>query len=175
MKIASLAALFFLTGLFGAGDAAAQHNHGGGHGGGHAAQPQYDCPLSLKDYSPALKNLEDGVEILLTARYAKDIAALRATAEQYFSSKSGMDKNCPARVPGAKTEVEEADGGVIITITAKSPAAVKTIQAAAAYACKRDRPAGMREFKSYTCPMGHFLSSQPGKCPSCGMELKEKI
>lgn len=175
MKRAALAALVTLTGLLGADHTAAQHNHGGGHGGGHMDQPQYDCPLRLRDYSPALKNLDDGVEILLTARYAKDIAALRATAEQYFSSKSGMDKNCPARVPGAKTEVEEANGGVIITITAKSPAAVKTIQAAAAYACKRGEAASKRAFKAYACPMGDFQSSRPGKCPNCGMDLKEKL
>lgn len=173
MRKASLAALAVLTGLLGAGYAAAQHNHGGGHGGA-AAQPQYDCPLRLRDFTPVLKNLEDGVEILLTARYPKDIAALRATAERYFSSKSGMDKNCPARVPGAKTAVEEAGGGVKITITAQSPAAAKTIQAAAAYACKREEAASKRVFKSYACPMGHFQSSRQGKCPTCGMDLKEK-
>lgn len=173
MRRTALAALIVLAGLFGAGYAAAQHNHGGGNGGA-AAQPQYDCPLRLRDFSPVLKNLEDGVEILLTARYAKDIAALRATAEQYFSSRSGMDKNCPARVPGAKTTVEEADGGVKITITAQSQAAAKTIQAAAAYACKREEAISKLVFKTYACPMGHFQGSRQGKCPSCGMDLKEK-
>lgn len=175
MKKVALTALVFSGCLLSAGYAAAQHNHGGGHSGGHMDQPQYDCPLRLRDFSPALKNLDDGVEILLTARYAKDIAALRATAEQYFSSKSGMDKNCPARVPGAKTSLEETDGGVKITITAQSPAAVKTIQASAAYACKREEAASKRVFKTYVCPMGDFQSSRPGKCPNCGMDLKEKL
>jgi len=174
MKRTALAAMLFLIGQLGAGYAAAQHNHGGGHGGGYTTQPQYDCPLRLKDTVPVISNIEAGVEILLTALYARDIGRLRETAEQYFSSKSGMDRNCPARVPGAKTTVEAADGGIKITITALSPTSVKTIQAATAYACKRGESGARRVFKTYACPMGDFQSSRPGKCPNCGMALKEK-
>ena len=177
MKALHLAVVLFSVVLC-AGYAGAQHNHGGGgHGGGHQGQPSDDavlCPLRVKNFEPTVKNTETGVEITLTAITVKDIAGLRKTAARHFSSRDEMEKNCPARVPGAKTGVEETDGGVKITITAQSPASIKTIQAAAAYACKRDQPDASRVFKTYACPMGEFQSSKPGKCPKCGMELAEK-
>ena len=122
----------------------------------------------------ALKNTENGVEITLTAKDVKNIARLREITALHFSSKGEMDKNCPARISGAKTSVEDLAGGVKITITAQFPAAVKTVQAAAAYACKREESGTKRVFKTYVCPMGEYQSSKPGKCPKCGMNLVEK-
>lgn len=172
----SLKSRFIFPALFlFCGAAAAQHNHGGGHAmGGHGQMPA-QCPLRMERYEPSLKNTGNGVEITLTARYAGEIAALREKAEAYFASRADMDRSCPARVPGAKTSLEHADGGVKIFITALSPAAIKTVQAAAAYACARKKPAAQRDFITYACPMGHFQGSKPGKCPRCGMELKEKL
>lgn len=175
-KIKLAAATAFLTIFYGITYAAAQHNHGGGgHGGGHQENAAAAvCPLRVRIFDPALKNTDNGVEIILTAKEMRNVARLRELAASYFSSKDEMDKNCPARVAGSKTSVEETDGGVKITITALSPQVIKTIQAAAAYACKREESIKTRQFKTYVCPMGEYQSSKPGKCPVCGMELKEK-
>ena len=177
-KIKLAAAVVFLAGICAPGYAAAQHNHGGGgHGGGQQSQPRDEaamCPLRAKLYEPALKNLENGVEITLTAKDIRNIARLRELAASHFGSREELDRNCPARVPGAKTSLEEIDGGIKIIITALAPAAVKTIQAAAVFACKREEPVTKRVFKTYVCPMGEYQSSKPGKCPKCGMELVEK-
>lgn len=175
MRTIKLAALALLSApLLGAGYAAAQHNHGGGHGAHGGGRAEALCPLRDKSYLPEAKDIENGVEITLTAKYARDVEALREKAAAYFASKGDMDRNCPARVPGAKVATEEIYGGLKITITALAPASIKTIQAATAYACGRARPAALRGFKTYVCPMGDFQSSRPGNCPACGMELKEK-
>ena len=171
------AAAIVLSALLGVGYAAAQHggHGGGGHGGGRQEQNTAAvCPLRVRLFDPALKNTENGVEIILTAKELRNVARLRELAASYFGAKDGMDKNCPARVAGSKTSVEETDGGVKITITALAPAVVKTIQAAAAYACKREEAVKARTFKTYVCPMGEYQSSKPGKCPGCGMDLVEK-
>lgn len=182
-KIKSALAAAFLAVLWGAANTPAQHNHGGGgHGGGQAGGHQGQtqeaaiiiCPLRVLIYEPALKNTESGVEITLTAKDVKNITKLRELVTQHFSSKEEMEKTCPARVGGAKTAIEQTDGGVKITITAQSPAAIKTIQAAAAYACQREIPRASRVFKTYVCPMGEYQGSKPGKCPRCGMDLLEK-
>ena len=175
-KIKIAVAIAFSTALWGAANAAAQHNHGGGgHGGGHQEHNTAAvCPLRVKLFDPALKNTDNGVEIILTAKEMKNVARLRELAASYFGAKDEMDKNCPARVAGSKTSVEETEGGVKITITALAPAVVKTIQAAAAYACKREEAVRVRTFKTYVCPMGEYQSSKPGKCPGCGMDLVEK-
>ena len=171
-----LPALFVLAAAAAAqGPAAAQHNHGGGsHGMGGHGQTAPLCPLREKTYEPAARNIENGVEITLTAKSARDVEALREKAAAYFASKADMDRNCPARVPGAKVATEEIYGGLKITITAMAPDSIKTLQAAAAYACAREKSSSARDFKKYVCPMGHFQSSRPGKCPQCGMGLKEK-
>ena len=178
MKKSKLTAAVVFTGLLGAGYAVAQHGgHGGGHGGGHQSQQQDSvemCPLRAKIFEPVLKNLENGVEISLTPKDVRYLARLRELAALHFSSREELDKNCPARIPGGKTSLVETATGVIITITAQAPAAVKTIQAAAAYACKREEPGAKRAFRTYVCPMGEYQSSKPGKCPKCGMELVEK-
>lgn len=173
------AAAVFLTAFLGAGRTHAQHNHGGGQAMPQSSADQARvaaqmCPLSMKIFEPALKNTESGVEITLTAKDIKNIAKLRELAARHFSSKEEMDKNCPASVSGAKTSVEETEGGVKITITAQFPAAIKTVQAAAAHACKREISVTKRIFKTYACPMGEYQGSKPGKCPKCGMELMEK-
>ncbi len=169
------AAAIFLTGFLGAGFAHAQHNHGGA--GMPQGQPQNTaemCPLRVKIFEPALKNTENGVEIMLTGKDLKTIAILRELAARHFSSKEEMDRNCPGRIAGAKTTVEEVPGGVRITITALSPAAIKGIQATAAFYCKREQPGAKRIFTTYVCPMRDYQSSKPGKCPQCGMDLVEK-
>jgi len=168
----------------GAGNASAQHVHGGqsgGHGGSHDAARQVKpqnragaCPLRVSFYSAAVKDLGDGVEITLTAEGAGNIARLRELAAAHFSSGGKLDLNCPAAVPGAKTSLEEDAGGVKIIITGRSPAEAKEIRAAAAAACKREERGAKRLFKTYVCPMGEYQSSKPGKCPKCGMELAEK-
>lgn len=179
-KIKLAVAAAFLSVLWGATTALAQHNHGGGGGGhaGHRGQPQEAaviiCPLRVLLFEPALKNTESGVEITLTAKDVRNITRLRELAALHFSSKEEMEKSCPARVGGAKTAVEETERGAKITITAQAPAAIETIQVAAAYACKREEPVAKRVFKTYACPMGEYQSSRPGKCPKCGMDLVEK-
>lgn len=168
----------------GAGNASAQHVHGGhsgGHGGNHDAarqgRPQNKagvCPLRVSFYKTGIKNLDNGVEITLVTEGEANIARLRELAAAHFNSGEKLDKACPAGIPGAKTAVEEADGGVKITITGRSPTEAKEIQAAAAAACKKGESGAKRAFKTYVCPMGEYQSSKPGKCPKCGMELEEK-
>lgn len=191
MKLVKLfAAVFILGGSLGAVHTAAQHNHASGHSGGsssgtngghnsaHQSRPRVDagsCPLRAKIFEPVLNNLENGVEITLTAKDPRNIARLREIGSLHFTSAEGLDKNCPSGVQGAKTSLEETSNGVKITITAQDAAAVKTIQVTALYACKRDEPGTMRVYKTYVCPMGEYQSSRSGKCPQCGMDLVEKI
>lgn len=184
-----LAAVFVLFSSLGAARAAAQHNHGGGHTGGGSAGASggHDsarrnraladagiCPLRSKAFGSALKNLENGVEITLTAKDAGNIARLRELAARHFTPGEELDENCPAGVPDARTAIESIDGGVRIAITARAAAAVKAIQVTALYACKKDEPGEKRVFKTYVCPMGEYQSSKSGKCPQCGMDLVEK-
>lgn len=188
-RIKLLAAVIVLSCSLGAARAAAQHNHGGGHSGGgsagagggnnsaHRNRPRVDagmCPLRSKAFGSALKNLENGVEITLTAKDAGGIAGLRELAARHFTPGEELDENCPAGVPGARSAIENSDGGVRIAITALTAAAVKAIQVTAFYACKKEEPEKKRVFKTYVCPMGEYQSSKSGKCPVCGMDLVEK-
>ncbi len=36
------------------------------------------------------------------------------------------------------------------------------------------KPTTKQVSKTYVCPMGHYQTDKPGKCPKCGMDLVEK-
>ncbi len=46
---------------------------------------------------------------------------------------------------------------------------------------KKPTPQGEKKVKKekvaykYVCPMGHYESGKPGKCPKCGMGLEKKM
>ena len=96
-----------------------------------------------------------------------------------------MEMPCPADVEGAQVKVDKTKDGVVITITAKDPEAVKMIQIAAAHMglgrgkagcahCGQKAAPGSQESKVYVCSMGCYKgpNTKDGRCPKCGMNLE---
>lgn len=91
---------------------------------------------------------------------------------------------CPADVEGAQVKVDKTKDGVVITITAKDPEAVKMIQVAAIHMgmgrgksgcahCGHKAAPGAQGSKVYVCSMGCYKgpNTKDGRCPKCGMNL----
>lgn len=138
------------------------------------------CPEAMEGVETVAKNTADGVEITMTARNEETIAKLQELTLVHYSNKETMEKDCPSRVEGAGSRIENTATGVKVFITGKTPEAVKKIQAASA---KEHSKAGCPEehgkkvakaSKKYACPMKCAESDKPGKCPKCGMNMMEK-
>lgn len=99
--------------------------------------------------------------------------------------KAKASVSCPCSVKGAEVKVANIENGVTITITAKDKDAVKQIQEAAANHAKaglkgcpshgkeghaKDKT-GTHECEMKDCYKGP--KTKDGKCPHCGMKLKE--
>lgn len=135
------------------------------------------CPEKLKGVRTVSTKIPEGVELTLTAKDKETADKVQELALVHYGSKAEKCPGCPAMVPGAETKVENIEGGVKVTITGKTPDAVKKIQAASAreHAGPAAWPAAASKLsKRYVCPMDGYQSDKPGKCPKCGMELKEK-
>lgn len=147
----------------------------GGHGGKM-------CPEKLTGVETASKNIENGVEITMKAGDAETIAKVQELAIVHYSAKDTMSKNCPGRVEGAESKIENTAEGIKVFVTGKTPAVVKLIQEASAREhggpVKAGKKAGAKkEAKAavkYMCAMKCVEADKPGKCPKCGMPMQEK-
>lgn len=138
------------------------------------------CPEAMEGVETVARNTATGVEITMTAKNPETIAKVQELTLVHYSNKDTMDKECPARVEGAESKVENTATGVKVLLIGKTPAAIKKIQAASA---KEHMKAGCPEehakkeakaSKKYACPMKCAESDKPGKCPKCGMNMTEK-
>jgi len=137
------------------------------------------CPEAMEGVETAAKDTPTGVEITMTAKDAETIAKLQELTLVHYSSKDTMDKECPARVEGAESKIENTATGVKILLTGKTPAAIKKIQAASAKehmkaGCPEEVKKESNTSKKYTCAMKCVEAAKPGKCPKCGMPMTEK-
>ena len=84
---------------------------------------------------------------------------------------------------GAQITVTNTETGAKAEIIGTTTEMIKKIQEASMKEHKTSGPA--KEMKKtyrkvaekpaiYVCPMGCATSDKPGKCPKCGMEMKEK-
>ena len=138
------------------------------------------CPEAMEGVETVAKNTATGIEITMTARNEETIAKLQELTLVHYSNKETMEKDCPSRVEGAESKIENTATGVKVILTGKTPEVVKKIQAASA---KEHSKAGCPEehgkksakaSKKYACPMKCAESDKPGKCPKCGMNMTEK-
>jgi hypothetical protein len=134
------------------------------------------CPEKLKGVKTVSKNTENGVEITMTAADKGTAAKVQELASVHYAPGAKKCEGCPAAVPGAETSVQDIEGGVKVTVSGKTPDVVKKIQAASVKEHGAAAPArtAARAGKRYVCPMGDYEGDKPGKCPKCGMQLKEK-
>ena len=85
--------------------------------------------------------------------------------------KSCCAGGCPTEMEGTDTVVANTADGVTVTISTKDPAKVKKLQdMAAKHFTKKEKAAAGK----WSCPMDHTTSDKPGKCPKCGMDMKQE-
>ena len=141
------------------------------------------CPEKMNGVETVRKNTANGVEITLSAKGKEAIAKVQEMALAHYNSKDSMCRNCPARVEGARVSVTNTATGAKAEITGATPEVVRKIQEASMKE-EAGRPAAAAEKKKsrknmagatakYICPMGCATSDKPGKCPKCGMQMKE--
>ena len=127
------------------------------------------CPEKMKGVETVSKNTENGVEITMTAKDKGTTEKIQKMAPAHYAPGAKKCPGCPTAVEGAETKYENVENGIKVTITGKTPEAVKQIQEASA---REHAPKAAA--KKYVCPMGCASSDKPGKCPKCGMEMKEQ-
>lgn len=153
------------------------------------------CPEAMEGVETVAKNTATGIEITMTARNEETIAKLQELTLVHYSNKETMEKDCPSRVEGAASRIENTPTGVKVILTGKTPEVVKKIQAASAkehskagcpeehkkeakasstHACPDSHKAEAKASRKYACPMKCAESDRPGKCPKCGMNMTEK-
>lgn len=147
------------------------------------------CPEKIKGAETVTKNVENGVEVTITAKDAAVAAQIQELAPVHYSPKAEKCPGCPTTVPGAETKVANIENGIRVTITAKTPETVKAIQEASSkehtsgHAAEMRGPAkaraaqqakkGAAAAKKYSCAMKCVVAEKPGKCPKCGMPMEE--
>lgn len=128
----------------------------------------------MKKKAYALPIAAVALAALLTGAYAKSDHGCPMSGKMKMNAGHNCGGACPTEVKGADIKVVNTENGVTVSITAKDPAAVKKIQEmAAAHFAKKDAKSGTKAAK-WVCPMNDYEGDKPGKCPKCGMELKEK-
>jgi len=141
------------------------------------------CPEKMKGVETVSKNTEKGVEITMTAKDKETIAKVQELALVHYNAKDTMEAGCPGRVEGSQIKVTNIKTGARVEITGATPEVIKKIQAASMKEHKTAAPAkgtkpetkkGIKTAAKYVCPMGCASSDKPGKCPKCGMDMKEK-
>lgn len=139
------------------------------------------CPEKIAGVETVSKNIPAGVEITITAKDKETIAKVQELTVVHYSNTETMDKECPGRVKGAESKIENTADGVKVLLTGKTPEVVKKIQAASAKEHMKAGCPGEKESKKeakaskkYACPMNCATSDKPGKCPKCGMAMVEK-
>lgn len=132
------------------------------------------CPEKMKGVETVSKNTGKGVEITMTAKDKETVAKVQEMALVHYNAKDTMDAGCPGRVEGARIKITNIETGAKVEITGATPEVIKNIQAASMKEHKVSAPAKPAKPAKYSCPMGCAASDKPGKCPKCGMEMKEK-
>jgi len=139
------------------------------------------CPEKIAGVKTVSKNIENGVEVTMTAADKETVARAQELTVVHYGNRETMDKDCPGRVEGAEARIENTADGVKVFITGKTPEVIKKIQAASARehmktGCPETKEAKKtaRAAKKYICPMKCAESDKPGKCPKCGMQMEEK-
>ncbi|MFA6433587.1 MAG: heavy metal-binding domain-containing protein [Elusimicrobiales bacterium] len=130
------------------------------------------CPAGLKGVETVSRNTADGVEMVMTAKDKETIAKVQKLALSRYNAGGEAKADCPCRVEGARTEATATATGVKVAITGATPEMIKKIQQTAVKGNKPAAPA--KQTAKYVCPMGCAASDKPGKCPECGMEMKER-
>ncbi|MHB0995258.1 MAG: heavy metal-binding domain-containing protein [Elusimicrobiales bacterium] len=147
------------------------------------------CPEKIKGAQTVSKNIENGVEVTITAKALETVAQIQELAVVHYSPKAEKCPGCPTTVPGAETRAVNIETGVKVTTTGKTPETVKMIQEASAkehsggHAADMRGPAKARAAQQakrgvgaagkYTCAMKCVTADKPGKCPKCGMPMEE--
>lgn len=90
------------------------------------------CPEHMKGVTKTTKNIDNGIEITMTAKKDKTVSKLREIAKEHYNAKESICENCPCKVEGAVVQTEDIEKGVKVLITADDPEAVKKIQELAA-------------------------------------------
>jgi len=136
------------------------------------------CPEKMKGVETVSKNTEKGVEITMTAKDKEVIAKVQEMALVHYNAKDTMEGGCPGRVEGAQVKIANTETGVKVEINGTTPEMIKKIQDASMKEHKAAAPKTVKKAAGktakYACPMGCATSDKPGKCPKCGMEMKEK-
>ncbi|MCM2266423.1 MAG: hypothetical protein NDI60_01465 [Elusimicrobiales bacterium] len=134
------------------------------------------CPEKMAGAQTVSKNIDNGVEVTITAKDAETAAKIQELAVVHYSPKAEKCPGCPTTVTGAKTQVANIEGGVKVTITGETPETVKKIQNASAKEHKgqaKEPKKEARAAKKYMCAMKCVEAAKPGKCPKCGMPMEE--
>ena len=141
------------------------------------------CPEKMKGVETVSRNTANGVEITMTVKDKELVSRVQELALVHYNSKDTMGPNCPSRVEGAQTNVINTETGAKAEITGTTPEMIRRIQEASMKEHKMSAPAkemkksskkGSARAAEYACPMDRYTSNKPGKCPKCGMEMKEK-
>lgn len=147
-----------------------------GHDCGKDKGAKAACPKQMAGVEKTVKNTKDGVELTLAAKGAEAIAKLQELTAVHYAG-----GNCSCLPKDATAKFENTPTGVKIALASKKPETVKAMQAQYAggghkcgmeHADKKD--SGPKAAMKYACPMNCAESDKPGKCPKCGMEMKEK-
>lgn len=100
-------------------------------GSGCGADKAYAKQASAqKNFDSKVKNLDNGVEVMLTSADAKVVKAMQKEAKSFLAG--ACAKSCPMKAEGSTHKVKNLDNGVMIRATAGCPTKVKEIQAYAA-------------------------------------------
>ena len=180
------AAVVFLTGFLGAGQAAAQHGEHSQHGDSMApAAAAADDHAAVKTEQEAAADAGHSKKMKGGGRVNEK--AVKAALQKYncllchkYKGKGGTSgpaidahlrhhsndelkkllknpKKPMPPFPGTEKELDEF---------------VETVNQKTAHAGAK--PALKQASKTYVCPMGEYESGKQGKCPKCGMNLVEK-
>lgn len=92
------------------------------------------CPKHIKGVTTTTRNIDNGVEITMTAKKDKTLSKLREIAREHYNpdAKESMCENCPCKVQGAVVKIEDIETGVMVLIIADASETVKKIQELAA-------------------------------------------
>ncbi|MBI5622738.1 MAG: hypothetical protein HY924_03060 [Elusimicrobia bacterium] len=130
--------------------------------------------------------------VAVTLFWAKLGPAVAEAGHEGHHGEHGKAMMCPAHVEGAQVKVDNTADGVVITITAQDPKAVKDIQVAAAHMGMKEagcsccghkaskaakgKEASKSKGEIYVCSMGCYKGPKTadGRCPKCGMNLEKE-
>lgn len=147
-----------------------------GHDCGKNKGAKAACPKQMEGVEKTVKNTKDGVELTLSAEGKEAIARLQELTAVHYAG-----GNCSCLPKDATAKFENTATGVKIMLASKNAGTVKAMQAKYAgggHKCGMEhggkKEAGSKADGKYACPMNCAESDKPGKCPKCGMEMKEK-